>query len=188
MKNLSSSRQLRDLHAGAALKRIERARVQRGASLLEAIAYLGIAAIVVVGAIALLNNAFSSANTNELSQQVSALQTGVRKLYMGQTGGYGSLSNSVAQNAGLFPATLVVASSGSVTDTWSGTVTLAGQTANFTIEFDSVPNDVCINTVTAPGNWTSISINDTVETLPLTPATASTACNAGANKIIWTST
>lgn len=165
-------------------------RRQRGASLLEAIAYLGIAAIVVVGAIALLRGAFDSANTNELSEQVSALQTGVRKLYMGQPGGYASLSNQVVENAGIFPTTLVAsgADATSVLDSWSGNVTLTGTATNFTIEFDAVPNDVCINAVTQSGSWTSISINGTANTPPVSPATASGACNTGSNAIIWTST
>jgi hypothetical protein len=63
-------------------------RAQRGATLLEAIAYLGIAAIVVIGAIALLNGAFSSASSNQTAEQVTAIQTGIKKLYMGQTNGY----------------------------------------------------------------------------------------------------
>jgi hypothetical protein len=165
-------------------------RRQRGASLLEAIAYLGIAAIVVVGAIALLRGAFDSANSNELSEQVSALQTGVRKLYMGQPGGYATLDNQVVQNAGIFPATLVPSGTGTTTvqDTWSGNVTLTGTATNFTIEFDAVPNDVCINAVTESGSWSSISVNGTAETPPVSPATASGVCTAGTNAIIWTST
>jgi X-X-X-Leu-X-X-Gly heptad repeat protein len=83
-------------------------RSQRGASLLEAIAYLGIAAIVVIGAVALLNGAFSSAGSNELSEQVSAIQTGVKKLYMGQTGGYTNINNTILSSAGVFPSTIPV--------------------------------------------------------------------------------
>lgn len=170
--------------------RTRASRLQRGASLLEAIAYLGVAAIVVVGAIALLRGAFDSANTNELSEQVSALQTGVRKLYMGQPGGYASLNNQVAQSAGIFPTTLVASSADAtnVLDSWSGNVTITGSQTNFTIEFDAVPNDVCINAVTQAGSWTSISINGAANTPPVSPATASSACNAGSNAIIWTST
>ncbi|MBC7413962.1 MAG: pilus assembly protein, partial [Herminiimonas sp.] len=37
---------------------------QRGASLLEGIAYLGIAAIVILGAVSLLTGAFGSAQSN----------------------------------------------------------------------------------------------------------------------------
>ena len=58
---------------------------QRGAPLLEGIAYLGIAAIVVMGAVSLLTGAFSSAKSNQANEEVVGLRTAVRKLYMGQT-------------------------------------------------------------------------------------------------------
>ena len=51
---------------------------QRGASLLEAIAYLGIAAVVVLGAVSLLNGAFGSAKSNQTNEEVVALRTPVR--------------------------------------------------------------------------------------------------------------
>lgn len=164
---------------------------QRGASLLEAIAYLGIAAIVVIGAVALLNGAFSSAGTNELAEQVNAIQTGVKKLYMGQTGGYGGINNSVLASAGVFPSTVPV-SGANATDNWGGAVTVAANadaTGTFTISYANVPQSVCINAVTAGGSWTSITINSgTSATPPLTPTAAQTACtSATANTIVWTS-
>jgi hypothetical protein len=166
------------------------ARKQRGASLLEAISYLGIAAVVVIGAIALLSTAFSSANTNAVSEQVSAIQTGVKKLYSGQSANYSGLTNSVLASAGVFPSTLAAASDGTVTNTWNGTVSVVGGTTTFSITFTTVPQSVCVNAVSAGGGWTSISINGTaLSTLPPTPAEASTDCsNATDNTIIWTST
>lgn len=163
---------------------------QRGASLLEAIAYLGIAAIVVIGAVALLSGAFSSANTNQLNEQVNSIQTGVKKLYMGQSGGYTGLTNSVLATAGVLPTTLQPAATGStITDEWAGDVTITGGGNTFTIEFTNVPQSVCVNTVTAGGNWTGILINTVDETtLPITPAKASTDCSTSTNTITWTST
>ena len=64
---------------------------QRGASLLEGIAYLGIAAIVVLGAVSLLTGAFGSAKANQTTEEVVAIRTAVRKLYIGQTYPVGSL-------------------------------------------------------------------------------------------------
>ena len=55
---------------------------QRGASLLEGIAYLGIAAIVVLGAVSLLTGAFGSAKANQTTEEVVAIRTSVRKLYL----------------------------------------------------------------------------------------------------------
>jgi hypothetical protein len=165
------------------------ARGQRGASLLEAISYLGIAAVVVIGAIALLSTAFSSANTNAVSEQVSAIQSGVKKLYSGQSSNYSGLDNTVLAAAGVFPSTLAAASNGTVTNTWDGTVTVTGSNTTFAIQFTSVPQSVCVNAVSAGGGWTSISINGTDITLPATPADATTDCSSSsANTIIWTST
>jgi X-X-X-Leu-X-X-Gly heptad repeat protein len=173
----------------ATLVRRTSRHAQRGASLLEAIAYLGIAAIVVIGAVALLNGAFSSAGTNELAEQVNAIQTGVKKLYMGQTNGYTGVTNDVLASAGVFPSTVPV-NGGTATNTWGGTVNVTGvTTGTFQIDYTNIPTAVCINAVTSGGSWTSISVNGTaVTTLPLTPTQAQTDCSAGnANEVIWTS-
>ncbi|MFM0299034.1 type 4 pilus major pilin [Paraburkholderia sediminicola] len=164
---------------------------QRGASLLEAIAYLGIAALVVIGAIALLTSAFSSANTNAVSEQISAIQTGVKKLYSGQNASYSGLTNTVLASAGVFPASFSPASDGSVTNTWNGTVTVAVASSpdEFTITYTDVPQNVCVNAVSAGGSWMAISVNGTALTLPATPADASADCSStSANTIVWTST
>ena len=164
---------------------------QLGASLLEAISYLGVAALVVIGAIALLSSAFSSASSNSLSQQVSAIQSGVKKLYMGQGATYANLSNTVLVSAGVVPATLTSASGGTITNSWNGAVTVAPATSSneFTIEYKSVPQAVCVAAVTAGGTWSAISINGTAQAMPVTPDAAATACSSGdTNDIIWTST
>lgn len=161
---------------------------QRGASLLEAIAYLGIAAIVVIGAVALLNGAFSSAGTNELAEQVNAIQTGVKKLYMGQSSGYTGITVSTLSAAGVFPSTVPV-NAGVATDNWGGDVLIASPNqGTFTISYALVPQAVCINAVSAGGSWTAISVNTKdVGTLPLTPANAQLACATATNTIMWTS-
>jgi X-X-X-Leu-X-X-Gly heptad repeat protein len=174
-------------------------RRERGASLLEAIAYLGIAAIVVIGAVALLNGAFSSAGTNELAEQVNAIQTGVKKLYMGQTNGYADISVSTLAAAGALPSTVPVGTNGTATNSFGGTVNVASSTANpntFTIEFDDVPTAVCINALTATGSWTQIQVTPTSggsggteNTFPITPTKAQTDCGtSGTDTITWTST
>lgn len=165
---------------------------QHGASLLEAISYLGIAAIVVIGAVALLSSAFSSASTNSVDEQVSAIQSGVKKLYMGQAASYTGLTNSVLASAGVFPSSLSAASgTGVITNTWNGTIDVAvASSANeFTITYTEVPQSVCVNSVTAGGSWVSVAVNGTsYTTMPVSPADASTACSGTTNTIIWTST
>src|SRR5450830_2049931 len=87
---------------------------QHGASLLGGIAYLGIAAIVVIGAISLLTGAFSSAKSNQANEEVIGLRTAVRKLYIGQVYPSDILPGLVAANA--VPGTLIKASDGTVTN------------------------------------------------------------------------
>lgn len=164
-------------------------RAQRGATLLEAVAYLGIAAIIIIGAITLFKGALGSASSNQTAEQVTAIQTGIKKLYMGQTNGYTNLTTTVAISAGVIPTTLVIdTTKNTVTDPWGGSVLVSSTGAGtFTIEFDAVPADVCINAVSAGGTWTGVSIGGKAEGLPVTPDAAQKDC-AASTKIVWTST
>jgi hypothetical protein len=163
---------------------------QRGASLLEAIAYLGVAAIVVIGAVSLLNGAFSSASTNQLAEQVNAIQAGVKKLYMGQTNGYSGINNTTLASAAVFPSTIPV-NNGAAVDAWGGAVNVASSgdgSGTFTISYANVPQSVCINAVSAGGSWTGVSVNGAAATLPATPDSAQKACTSTtSNTITWTS-
>lgn len=161
---------------------------QRGASLLEGIAYLGIAAIVILGAVSLLMGAFSSAQTNRSSEEVISIRTGVKKLYMGQSAAYGDGSlNAQLGTAKVFPTTLAVTGA-DVTNTWNGAVLVTGAGSNFTISYAAVPQDVCINLVSGNTGWVNVAVNggDAIAEFPVTPAAATTACSATANTIVWT--
>jgi type II secretory pathway pseudopilin PulG len=158
------------------------ARRQRGASLLEAIAYLGIAAVVVLGAVSLLNGAFGSAKSNQTSEEVVALRTAVRKLYMGQSYPVESLTPSLIL-ANAVPATLARgAGAGALSNSWGGAVTVAGTAAGFTITYNAIPQDVCVNLISGASGWTSITQGQTaLTTFPATVANATTLCSvAGA--------
>ncbi|MDY7792401.1 type 4 pilus major pilin [Burkholderia ubonensis] len=167
-----------------------RHRKQRGASLLESIAYLGVAAIVIVGAIALLGSAFSSANTNRLAEELNAIQTGTKKLYMGQVNNYG---NGVDLNANLiaarvFPSTLPTDNNNAVANAWGGNVNVTGRGQTFTVQYTNVPRDICINTLTAGGNWRTVAIGQNGQGIqyPVAPDAATAACVDNAT-ITWTS-
>lgn len=164
---------------------------QRGASLLEAIAYLGIAAIVILGAVSLLTGAFSSAQSNQAGEEVTAIRTAVRKLYMGQGYGTGSL-NQTLRTAGAFPNTLAVTAAGVATNVWGGNVVVTGVTGAFTIAYPGLPQDVCVATLVASSGWQSIATPGTasITTFPITPAAAATACSVSAaagNTLTFTS-
>ena len=152
---------------------------QRGASLLEGIAYLGVAAIVVLGAVSLLTNAFSSAQTNRAAEEIVSIRTAVKKLYMGQAASYGtgSLTTSLI-TARVFPSTLAPNGTGTaITNSWNGAVTVTGNTSTFTLTYDNVPRDACINLVSGASGWTQIGQGaNTITAFPATPANAATVC------------
>lgn len=166
-------------------------RAERGASLLEGIAYLGIAAIVILGAVSLLTGAFSSAQSNQAGEEVTAIRTAVRKLYMGQ--GYGTAAmNATLKTAGAFPGTLAVTAAGVATNVWGGNVTITGATGTFSIVYPGLPQDVCVSTLVAASGWQSIASPGTasITNFPVTPAAAATACNvnaAGGNSLTFVS-
>src|SRR5687768_5355631 len=121
-------------------------RLQRGASLLESIAFLGIAAVVILGDMALLLGRISGTITNRSQQEVSSIRTGVKKLFMGQAASYGTgCLNATLVSAKVFPTTLAVDASNNVFNAWNGPVSVDGATANFNISYAAVPKDVCIN-------------------------------------------
>lgn len=162
---------------------------QKGASLLEIVAYLGVASVVIIGAISMLTSAFGGANANRALEETVGLRTGIKKLYMGQAAGFGTGDlNSVLATAKVFPSTLTVNGS-TVKNAWNGAVSVTGATSTFDISYASVPQDVCASLVGAQGSsgWISVAVNGAAAlTPPITPAQAGTACNASSNTVVWT--
>jgi hypothetical protein len=169
-----------------------RARKQSGASLIEIVSYLGVAAIVVIGAVMLLNTAFGGANVNRAIQEISAFQTGVKRLYMGQTTGYGDgdlvPSLLAAQQV---PSTVSVRGN-EIFNSWNGQIRVNGlANTQFTLEYANIPQAPCIELATSRGGtgWTEVNISGTsITTFPVTVADATAACANAANTIVWTST
>jgi hypothetical protein len=170
---------------------------QQGASLIEGIAYLGIAAIVVLGAVSLLTGAFGSAKANQTTEEVVALRTAVRKLYMGQVAPANPVSDMVSAN--VVPNTLGRSTSGtgsSATTTlvngWGGSVSIdVANSGTFTITYPNVPKDVCMSVINGANGWVQISgasnANATT-TFPATLSAATSICAAASNTIVFTAT
>lgn len=160
---------------------------QKGASLLEGIAYLGIAAIVVLGAISLLTSASASARANQATGELIAVRTAVKKLYSGQSYPVASLIETLV-SAKALPSTLAVSGSGATTalsNSWGGAVTISGTTSStFTIAYPSVPQDACVNMLSGMSGWNSVGNGTTtVSTSPLTTTNATTLCASDTNSI-----
>lgn len=159
--------------------RVARLHRQRGASLLEAIAYLGVAALVVLAAVSLLQNAFGSARGNQTIEEITGLRTNIRKMYAGQPYTDASmLANLITARA--IPTTLPV-SGAAVSNTWGGAVTLTNTASTFTIKYTLVPEDVCMSVVSGATGWTQIDDGtggSAITTFPATAGNAATLCKA----------
>jgi uncharacterized repeat protein (TIGR04076 family) len=161
---------------------------QRGVSLLEVIAYLGVAASIIVGAVALLSKAFSGARANRAQEELTAISTGVKRLYMSQAGAFGTGSlNATLASAKVFPSTLAVAGD-TVLNAWNGNVSVVGNTTVFDISYGSVPQDVCIELLSTTSQFVSVAANGSAPlTPPVTLAQASAQCtDPAANTVVWT--
>lgn len=164
---------------------------QRGASLLEGIAYLGIAALVILGAVSLLTSAFNSAQSNRGAEEVVSIRTGVKKLYTGLANSYGTADLTAALNsARIFPTTLTPNATPvtGMNNSWGGLVTVAGTSggATFTISYTQVPEDACISMISGASGWTQVdtgAASTPVVAFPATPAQADGLCAAGNNTI-----
>jgi hypothetical protein len=166
---------------------------QRGASLLEGIAYLGIAAIVILGAVSLLTTAFGTAQSNRGSEQIISLRTAVRKLYPGQIYPAAIVPTLITVKG--VPATLVVdTTNNTITNGWGGSVTIAGNGGtggvnNFTITFAQVPQDACISMLAGATGWTQAAVGSTtITTFPISTASAAAACSGSTNSVAMTAT
>lgn len=163
---------------------------QCGASLLEGIAYLAIAAVVVVGAVSLLISAFGGASTNRTIEEITAIRTAVKKLYMAQNGGYGTTKmNADLVKAKILPASVTVksATDGTLENAWAGSVVIEGATSQFTIEYQSVPQDVCVTVLSASAGWAKVKAGTKeYASFPVTPSQAADACAGATNTVIWT--
>ena len=163
---------------------------QRGASLLEGIAFLGVAAMVILGAVSMLTSAFSGAQSNRAVEDITSVRTAVKKVYM-SSANYGttSLVNSLVAAKAL-PMTLAVTTDASnnstLTNTFGGNVAITGLTGQFQVVYDAVPNETCINMLANSSGWKSVKVDTAapITTSPVPLSTATTACVGANNRLL----
>lgn len=162
---------------------------ERGATLLEAVAFLGVAAIVVSGVLGLFNSSFTSAAAIRLNGQITSIANNVRDLYSGQSS-YAAITMGNLAAANVFPATLTVTGSGAsvkVTNQWGGKVTVYYSNPSAGIKYEGVPTDICVHALGGGGNWSDVQVNN-VDLATNAPSLqqAENACNAASgNQINW---
>ncbi|PLY99997.1 pilus assembly protein [Burkholderia sp. WAC0059] len=172
-------------------------RRERGLTLLEAVAFLGVAAIVLAGALALFTESSTNASANRLVSEVNAIVANVNSLYLASgDGGYGGLGAAntggtvpaTLANANVFPTTLRVSVSGNnatVYNQWGGYVTV-GAVGNFLeVIYTNVPQNVCIRALTSSQNGAVIAVNSTSYGNTLTIDQVETACSQSYDTIQW---
>jgi len=123
-------------------------RKMKGLTLIEVLLALGVAAIIIVGAIAFFSSAASAARVNQAQSEVQAFVASVNSLYVAQPN-FAGLSGTVLDSAGKVPAGIRV-SAGVVRNPFGGTYTFdpaafnGAENAAFTVTMNNVPQSSCV--------------------------------------------
>jgi hypothetical protein len=161
---------------------------QTGATLLEATAFLAVAAVVVTAIGAMIAFAFRDAQINQTGVEVVKIRNNVKRIYSLSAISFppaGTMTKSLI-TAKAFPDTLAVdTTANTVTNGFGGSVTVDGSTGSlFDVTYSGVPNDACVQLLAATAGWQSVSVNGS--SAPVTNASAAAGvCTAGTNIIVW---
>jgi len=159
-----------------------KAKSQAGLTLIETLVALAIFGLVVAGALALFGSASSSQTTTQMKSDLSAIRAATKSLFFGQ-GGYGTASlGEVLINGNKVPTTMPISGTAPtrvINHSQNGTVTVTGDTSQYTVAVTNISTDVCVGLVGASG-WSSIKIGagTAITSFPIAPTTASTQCAA----------
>jgi prepilin-type N-terminal cleavage/methylation domain-containing protein len=166
---------------------------QRAVTLMELIASVAIMAILVVGALTLYSSAQSGSNTTQLLRDLTGVSAATKSLFAGQ----GSYGTTAALNATLIAAKAIPSSwtvnttTNAITHQLNGAVTVTGNAANFTIQLDAVPQDVCVKLLSnSSTGWSKVKVGaaGTEQTVfPISPVSASGLCTSATNSVYFTS-
>lgn len=172
---------------------------EHGLTLVETLIAVVIGIIVLVGAFMVAGQVLASNRLANTETDLATLESGVKQLYSGQ-GSYNGLTDTVAQNAGVFPASMV--GTGTPLDPWQGPVTLesgdqlsTSDSGDFIIRMTRVSESACVKLATfQSGSWVEFSINGTTLYAPGDPIAsgsspttqAASDCTPGdVNSLLW---
>lgn len=124
-------------------------RKKRGLTLIETLLALGVAAIVIIGAVSFYNNAAGTNAINDAKGQIQAYVNGVKKVYASQST-YTGLDNATIIATGVAPQPAISGANGLV-NPWRGTTTIASASGGsaFTVTMAGVPQDACVSLLTS---------------------------------------
>lgn len=156
---------------------------QFGASLIEALLFLLIVAIIAIGIFALFSNSWSSSKVQTETGYLQSIVSATQQLYATNRD-YGSddiTATLIATKAA--PAPMIVGNT--LRNGWAGTVTVGGRNDTFSLTTTQIPAKECIQLAQISINPVGLTINGAVQTLPLTAAAAAAACSGTSNTIMW---
>lgn len=169
-----------------------RVKKQAGLTLIELIASLAILALVIGGALSLYGSASTSQSTTQTIAELSSIRAATKQMYYGQ-GGYGTTNlNNILVASGKVPSTInvVVGAPATLTNSFSGAITLTGATNSFTMAVTNVPQAVCVGILaSASSNYTSVQVGAAaaVTAFPISPAVATAQCTGTTQTVTFTS-
>jgi Tfp pilus assembly protein PilE len=166
---------------------------KRGATLMEMVAWLALAAMIIAGALVLWNVANGSRQTTQALTQLNQVQTAVRTLYNGQSNYLGLTTAALVtaksvQQSMISGATIRHAYNGTVV-VLPATTTNGGANSAFSIAFANIPQDACQQMLTKDlgrGVYSAgASVVAVQPNLPFNVASAATSCSAAYNTVTW---
>lgn len=180
---------------------------QKGLTLIETVVVLGVFAVVVAAIWIIVAVVQENAKQYQTAQQLQTMVQNTRQLYARINGFYAASGYSAGtdltatlDSQAAFPVEMRVSqgtANGKINHPWSssvnGTVTIkVDTTATFDVGYTSLPVKACSSLGTKlsggeiPG-LSSMKINGTAQTLPLTVVTANLACSqsGSTNSIDW---
>lgn len=133
---------------------------EKGATLLEGLAFLAIAVVVALAAMSMWTTATNTASAYQSRQEILSLTQDVKQLYKG-AGGFAGLRTPDAIQAGLIPSTLAVTGH-RIQNEWGGRVFVRAINHNsqFRIRYERVPRNQCMRLAVINGEFDRVYIND----------------------------
>lgn len=165
--------------ARRALKKLNSLKKQAGASLIEFMIYVGLAALVIAGAVNWAISASTQQSVNGLLSDLTGLNSTIKALFRGQST-YGTVSlNTVLIANKRLPNSMTVSGS-TVKHSLGGDLTVTGADTIYTMTLTEIPTEVCTEVAAKSNGFKSIKIGSAaaITDFPISVATASTQCSA----------
>lgn len=173
---------------------------QSGRTMVEMIAILGFLAAFSAGIIHVVSTMYDKYRVSRVSQQIEDLRKGISNRYLAD-GNYTGLTVAGLIKDGIVPADMVAGAS-DLKHSFLGDVKVKGYSNRYTVTFDHVPLEGCIEL--AMINWTTGDTSDLINLrinthtyrwpaapgassylLPVALTDAAKDCKDGDNRLIW---